>query len=1169
MNLPDLDRHGIVEAHAGTGKTYTIVAMVVELLSRERLELRDILLVTYTQKAAGELAERIRHGIAEATATTDDESLRVHLRNCLGQLGECWIGTIHGVALRILRAWPFESGLPFRTELVDDAEGLDSALRAIWRRDPFRLSDEDASAFRGGRRMEKILESARRLANGALDPDAVVLPSGFDAPEAFDALRVQRKGLPDERAGLAARVAETESVFLAGLEASMREAERVDASTFSKKFTGRWNTCLGNWRKCLGASQARSRTKLFGTGKPIAESLSNDDRSNHQALEAARIWNERNEAWTNALEADCARLDELDEAMESIDKRLRAGVLSGWATLAAREWKERKRSEGLLSYQDMLEKLRDAVFHEPFRRELRKRIRVGIIDEFQDTSALQWDIFRHWFVDDNPARDPRLFLVGDPKQSIYSFQAADVRTYLQACRDLEKAGGARFQLRHNWRSTPELVGALNGLLAKSTWFTPDIAYDVRNEVLAPDRAAPSEPSANSWIGEPVRIAVFDGSAGARRAAYARHVANTILSMRGRTVVLPKGDAWQEKILDWGDFAVAVQARSSVASFRRAFRRAGIPFSLYKEAGVFSSRAALEFAGLLSALVEPPSANRRKLRALLTRFFGVAPEELDPARHLAEDAPASLAFERLARRAMEGRWPSLFREILSATGVQGRILSESDGDRDWMDLRQTMAHALEFLVLGRGGIHELLEHLDRLAQGEETAAEDRNLHARATDRERVRILTMHVSKGLEFPVVFLSPSQDPKGRDESRWIEESEGRLRLHVAPKDHERDDGNRDPTVVQALEETGRILYVAITRPKLLLEMPFFARSNGKPDNLLAKHLAPAVEGNSEGVAVLHPTDTQASHATTDGISRDIAPPEHRDVATLRLSERSLVLSSYSALSRAASSPGLEGRPNRSEETENAPATAPAILPDAWLPRGTSTGDALHELLESLLRQDDLSWCADEAPAWLLRDAESSLSAQGLDRTLAPRVARLLLDVLASPLPLPGGGQVRLADLPKGDRRPEVEFHCAFDREGNILLPGRISSSAPRKGWLVGYIDLLFRHEGVWYVLDWKTTTLPGWDEASLREGMREHDYELQAALYTRVVGEALPSVPCGGAVYVFLRASAGSPVPKDAPLPGVWTSPATGREPHLVRSRLEGWMQRRRNPSSRSEEP
>jgi len=1166
---PDLRGHGILEAHAGTGKTWTIVRIVLRLLVEEHLDLRQILLVTFTQKAAGELVGRIREGIAETIEKTPDPAVREHLRRSLAQLGECWIGTIHGVSLRILRAWPFESSLPFRTTLVDDDEGLEAALRTVWRANPWNLADDELERLWSGRPLGALLTRAQELARGRLDPDMVLLPAETTDPDAFERLRhdatrlataVERSRIPLERA---------EADFLPWLAEQEKALAALPTAGFGKGLAEAVARSLDGWRRMAGTRSARSEALVRGTkGKnALPEKMGARDRKIDEALEAERLWTGVVSRWNRDLAELVESHAQAAAELATLPDRQRALLLSQWADRAAAAWKVRKAAEGSLSYQDMLERLRDALAWEPFRSALRARIRVGIIDEFQDTSALQWDIFRRWFVDDNPAMDPRLFLVGDPKQSIYSFQGADVRTYLQACRDLAAAGARTYPLRTNWRSAPGLIHGVNDLLVRDSWFGDEIAYRPEAAVQPAPRAESAAPAANDRLGAPVQLVRVEGAASHRRAAYAATVARAILEHRGRRVALPEGPAWKDHVLDWGDFAVIVQTRSSVPAFRRAFRDAGIPWALYKEQGVFASRAAAEFRCLLAAIAEPGGRDALKSRALLTRFFGVALESLDPARHLGPTSTATAVFERLADLAASGRWARLFHAILHELGAQERILDHDDGDRHWMDLRQTMDHALEFLVLGQGALPELVEHLERLERGEERVAEDRNLHARATDRARVQILTMHVSKGLEFPVVFLSTASRRPARGEVRWIAPRDGRLRLHLSPK--EIDDGQLAKR--QAEEETSRLLYVALTRPKLLLVAPVHLDPKGKAQDTLSERVlerGPDLPPHLAWRASQPLPEAREPDAADDRSFRRLPALPRARVTALRLGPRTRFLSSYSAVSKSGASHGLDGRIERSEEIE--PPRPDAALPvppgpasDAWLPRGAATGDCLHELLEDLLGRPDLSWCPTLAiPAWFQELARRTLPLHGLDPALAPRVAALLANLLGRPLPLPSGATVRLCDLPPVDRRPEVEFHCALDESGRILS-GSPEGAPDAAGWLVGYIDLLFRHDGAWHVLDWKTTTLPGYDPPGLDDGMTTHDYRLQSALYGQVVRTASRGA-FGGAVYVFLRALAGADDPaSEAILPGVWTSPEAREHEPGTRERLARWIHLRRNPS------
>jgi len=1028
MSGIDLGRHGILEAHAGTGKTHTIVEMVLELLQETpRLKLSQILLVTYTQKAAGELVKRIRKSLEEAEAKCQDAQLQAHLRNCLVELPECWIGTIHAVSLRILRSWPFESSTPLRTELVDDEQGLDEALRETWRTVdwPWREAPGTIEEWLLEKSAQRLLERARFLSLAALDPQARLLPEG-DEPE------------PQEPA----------------------------------------------------------KTKK-----------------------------------------EC----------DALQQRRLGFFLARWSREACRHWRGRKEREGLVSYNDMLSRLAQALGDDNFRALIRREIRVGIVDEFQDTSSLQWSIFRRWFVEDNPNMEPRLFLVGDPKQSIYSFQGADVRTYLKACDELEKAGGKRHQLKENWRSTGPMVESVNRLLCQAPWFSGGIDYPESAAAHVPTRTDDGPERHTDWVPAPLLVRRETGSAAQRRAGYAEAVARAILDWHGRKAWLPDGSTWIERTLDWHDFAVLLQTRTSLAAFRRAFRRHGIPWSFYKQQGVFASRAARELRVLLSALHEPASEMRQRIQVLLTRFFAAPLESLDPSQRLSESAFEGQILSRLRELAGQENWPRLFREIHGSTAIQSRLLAEPDGDRQWMDLRQVSRHALEYLLTGNGGLPELIEHLGRLADGDESAAQDENLHARETERGRVQILTMHVSKGLDFPVVFLATSGKPRSGELQRWIGEGP---QLHLCPKEFR----EVPEAKLQAEEEQMRLYYVALTRSKLALVAPCFASQRGSKlsyDDLLSPRLAAALESGPPGIAAWEPPSLAAPTASEDLRRRAFLPARPRsEIEALAFPRRRRFLSSYTALSRPGPLPGLEGRGSRSEEFEEVPEASE----DDWLPRGARTGDCLHELLEGFLGREDISWC--EAPdGGIEAECARGLRRHGLAEKLSPRVARLLGNVLRAALPLPSGKTVRLCDLAPEDRRAEVEFHAAFGNDGQILSPTRAPGVRPR-GWLVGYIDLLFRVDGLWYVLDWKTTWLPGWDPASLEDGMASHDYRLQAGLYSEVVSQSIRGTPFGGAVYVFLRAFAGD---AETITDGVWSTVPSPADAVVSRERLARWLHER----------
>lgn len=1028
----DLHAHGVLEAHAGTGKTYTIVGLVVRLLSERRLSVRDILLVTYTQKAAGELTTRIRKGLREAIERTEDPSLQSHLKQNLANLHEALVGTIHSTCLRLLKAYPFESGLPFATEMRDDPEGMEVCLRELLRRDDWKGRFADREVLRtvvSERPMEHLLKLAVELGTGLLDPGTKVFPD---------------------------------------------------------------------------------------------------------------------------------KLSELDDDLTP--NQLAGAFAARWACAGARLWKERKAAQGLVSFHDMLELMEQALGRPEFLAAMRAQAKVGIVDEFQDTSARQWNIFRKWFLEDGPAAG-NLYLVGDPKQSIYSFQGADVRTYQRACQALQEVRGTRtYRLQENWRSLPNLIQGYNGIFqsdADQGWFLDSsIRYEPHEQAKAPHRKiAPVRKLSDDLFRDPVRIARLEGSAAGARETYVAQCAEWILALKGREVDLPEGDKWRHHALDWGDFAVIVASRKSAEPFYRAFDRSGIPWAFYKKQGVFASRAALEFRAVVRAAHAPSHDLAARSLALSTRLLQGNESDLDAMRETA----------------LERRWARMFRILSDGSGAAGRLLGSKQGDRHWMDLRQVVDYSLEFLLAGTGGLPELCEHLGRLEDDRDQAAEDRNLLASATDRGRVQILTMHVSKGLEFPVVFLAGGGWNNKATLRSWIDDSGSDLALRLMPaflkEDKNRPEWNalvthaKQASDLRQEQEARRLNYVAITRPKLLLLVPCHVKVSKKgvetPQGPLAEAVHHVLPSLPDGVGLLGvPPDPMLDlGSSSDEGAKAVARFVHTDdeLRALSLGARSLLQASYTQVAKVASGGHvLEGRVRRSEETDSVEPENLDELPDAWLPRGARTGDALHEILESWMDPaSDNSWLrSDPIPDDHLAQVAKTIVAHGLNAELAGRIAGLLVAVLRHPVALPGTASVRLCDLAGSDRRPETEFHWAFGHDGSPTAPGNTAA-----GWMVGYIDLLFRVGSVWYVLDWKTTSVDRWTPEALAESVTEHSYDLQARLYGRTVCSALPKGESfGGGVIVYLRAFA-DPATVEAGIHCVEPTP----DGNDIDRRVRQWMHER----------
>ncbi len=1127
----DLSRHGIVEAHAGTGKTWTIVHRIVlpllkgESADRKRLHMRDLLVVTYTDKAAGELRARIRDGLEKALRDCRDPQLASHLDDCRKCLGEAWIGTIHATSLRLLRAFPFESAMPFSAQLVDDPEGLEETLAALLRTDygPWFSRPADLRAALANEGMEALRKESLSLATRLMDPSSAVdLPNEAASGRNLD---LSGKSL-DGPSGELVRQILTDLVprlEVLSIPASAKKAKNL----------------LKKWKELDPDAPPRSLWG-FSSLKSKAPDLSREDAGEAAVLE---LWETVEAKWTQSA-APFAEEYAYWESVNAISSevRLHGEFVRDWAVAAVSRWREEKRRRGLLSYADMLGRLREALDDERFRAELRSRIRVGIVDEFQDTGRESWEIFRHWFEPGlGGVESGILYLVGDPKQSIYSFQGADIQNYRSACEQILSAGGKRYVLRRNFRSLPEVVDGINHLLmGPEPWFGSGIRYAESDRALAVDR--PPVDGFRPFGSRPVRVAQVSGSARTARIQWAQEVAGAVLAWKGRRVRLPQGEDWSSvHALDWGDFAVVVRSRSHATDFADAFGKAGIPWTLYKHAGVFSSRCAREWTVVLEALGEESDAMLRL--CAITRVFGIAVEIFDPSVHLDPAGPVAGLFGHWRNLSEHGRWAQLLESILRDSGWEERILSGPDADRQWMDCRQVRNWIHGALRCGEGSAAQIARRLRRLADGDDAEARDANLLQRATDRERVQILTMHSSKGLEFPVVFLGQADSGTERGPRKtwsWISPEGLRVGPSFLPA---------PPAVRRQREsEERRLLYVALTRAQLACGLALFSDNKGNPRDVLSRILE-GRERNGTPAAAWENTGARFEPPEIRDVRNDTDPVvSHEVLEALRLGSRAVRQASFTALVRGIGSHTLEGRLGRSEEDAPSQDEAENSV-DSWLPKGAKTGDALHEILELLLApKADTSWILSGIPApdHVALAARTILRRHGLGAVPVDPVLCLLRQVLSTSIPLPnGGGNVRIAEIPARDRRCEVEFHRAIDRRGLPVMP-----HSPTTAWVVGHIDLLFRHSDVWYVADWKSNALRSWSESSLEESVRSHAYDLQARLYAHAVRDAMPGENFGGCLWIYLRGFTGGGKP------AVWSGVMGDGEDFVVERALADWL-------------
>ena len=905
----------------------------------------------------------------------------------------------------------------------------------------------------------------------------------------------------------------------------------------------------------------------------------------------------------------------------------------------------RKRRLRLLGYDDLLTRLVAAMRGE-HAAEVAERVGsrwdVVLVDEFQDTDPLQWEIVREAFAE----RGRTLVLVGDPKQAIYAFRGADVFAYLQAAEE----AGSQPTLDVNYRSDQPLIDAYDALFGNAQLGHPGITY---RPVQAPPhhqgrglRGAPVETPLRfrlvqrqgrriSQRGE-LYAADTQEAVIADVAADIVGLLNSEAEVREEREATAGGEAWVDVLPR--HIAVLVRANWQASEIRNALADAGVPAVINGAGSVFATEIAQEWRRLLVALDRPSSrANART--AALTSFFGWSPERLATAAD-ADLEPIHQSLHRYARVLRERGVAAMVEEMNAVEEIPARMLALADGERKLTDLRH-IAQLLHAEAVNEGrGLSALTAWLYRSVSEAGDDITDERSRRLDSDEEAVQVLTIHRSKGLEFPIVyapFLWTSQKPKEKIPVTFHDEGGART-LDVALvgpayKAH------REASLLEDRGEELRLAYVALTRAKhqaVVWWAPGHMSGNSAISRLL---MARSDDGTIRADGLLTPEDEEVlarigelERESGGEVSAEVVlPPGEgewrgtaREPVELEAAEFGRGLdslwrrNSYSSISAAAheawvasepEAPGLlDDEPEEGEEgvvgegasaagvaaggagtgADGAGAGAAEALPSPWaeLPGGRRFGTLVHSVMERV------DFFAADLEAELDAVVSTQLAYHRMDLDREAFVAALAR-MIETPLG-PAAGGMRLCELMPADRLDELTFELPLVggdvpkgkldvRAIGDLLAERLPADDPLaayaatlseaelgqvvRGYLTGSIDLALRFTDQelmapkFFVVDYKTNWLGGPEEeltthhyrpeAVAAEMQRGH-YWLQALLYLVALHRYLrwrapaydAELNLGGALYLFVRGMAGpeTPTAEDGTPAGVvsWQPPA-----------------------------
>ncbi len=1145
--------HGarLIEASAGTGKTFTIAGLYLRLLlghgseqtrHRAPLTVDQILVVTFTEAATAELRDRIRGRIhaarlAFARGQSNDpviapllDQVDNHaqaaqiLLDAERQMDEAAIFTIHGFCQRMLTQNAFESGSRFSHEFVTDETRLKAQVVAdYWRRNFYPLPLNLAGEVR------KLWASPADLLaqiSGYLTGAPLALSV---APMAQDLAQLHSDNLQ--------QIDRLKSLWRQHQQqfSELFEQSGINRRSYSKTSLPKWLASVDEW-----------------AGRP------SQDYSYPDALEkfAQNVLNEKTSSGTPPSHPVFSEI----ESFLSQPVSLKAPLIAHAIQQCRQRLAEAKQQHQWLSFDDLLTQL-SAALDQDQQALLSERIRslypVAMIDEFQDTDPLQYSIFSRLYLD-HP--ECGLFMIGDPKQAIYAFRGADIFTYIKA----RKQVSSHFTLGTNWRSSADMVAAVNRIFAgadKPFIYDEDIPFlPVQPSPAADQRywsiEGQSQPALSYWLFQD-----DEQEKPVSKGDYQNQLAVACASQINRILTLADTDQAQlhsssgARPIRASDIAVLVRTGSEAQLVRQALAEQGVA-SVYlsNRDSVMTSQVASDLLLFLQAALTPEQEAALK-SCLASELFAQNASQLEQLNH------DEVLWEQVVKEFRQYRevWKRvgvmpMLRSMISQRHIAERLLEEPGGERaltDLMHLSELLQQASLTLDSDHGLLRWLAQALDDAEHG--LAGSDDYIQRLESERNLVQIVTIHKSKGLEYNLVFLPFVMSYRQAGEAKYYDDIHDQTMLDLNAS---------APAMLAAererLAEDLRLIYVALTRAVygcFIGVTPIrngrsakaptgvhhsamgYLLQNGQPGDIAA--LSAAIEAQIGPVAGM--TCTELPEPPTQSYQPQSEPEQ--PLAARQMAkpvDRLWRLTSYSALVKQGGQQSHDAslEPIGYDIDSADEQTQPELLASERsifnFPRGARPGTFLHTIFEQVEFGQPAASDHNRAVISQLLEQEQ------FDAEWQPVLEQLVDTVLATPL---DGRQMKLNQTQPEQRLVEMEFLLPIE----VLSSSELNQLAQRhdplsaraqqlgfqtvQGMLKGFIDLVFEYKGKYYVLDWKSNhlgdTVSDYHGQALQSAMVDHRYDLQYQIYALALHRMLKSRLAdydyqrhfGGVYYLFLR--------------------------------------------------
>ena len=1137
FNTPISATSHLIEASAGTGKTFSIAMLVLRLMVEENLNIQEILVVTFTKAATRELKERIRLRIQQALLCLDhqqtpldhDQDLSAWLENqpdqaeteqrlksALSDIDQAAIFTIHGFCQRVLREFALETGQLFDIEVSPSLDELQQNISYdFWRQETYQRSNFEVAA------LTFQFETPEKILKSIIDikPEMTIEPETPSIDDLLAEIKTQINPLQNK----------IDQVIIP-LEHLIKE----NPESFKKTFIEKFNNVLESFQCALNQQWQHA---FFIQ----CSSLSKQELLN--GLDGRKYRGEQKKL--NFYQNAEIPLD-LFNLIADLLNQLKLAFRRKFVDFLHDQMEQRQIKQNVISHDDLINRLSVALTQSKqkiiLRDALQKKYKAALIDEFQDTDIAQWHIFSNIFT---TSENHYLYLIGDPKQAIYQFRGADIYSYLEARKEAKE----HHFLGINWRSHPQLISAVNYLFSTENPFSiEEIKYQavqagrtdhvlkINNQVSPSEAfifmALPENPNNKTGFWSP--------SPNLNDLKTAKETIE--ISIINEIINLLKNATLDGIPVQPHDIAILTRTNPVADHYQDILLEQNIPAISSHKTSVFQSDEAKKLYFILSAIAQPTNIESLKYILTIDWFDFNASAWLDL---FSQDQQVNYWLMRL--QIYYDEWQkkgvmTMMRHFLANEHLQLNIAKKPRSDR----VLTNIFHLLEILQQAVNeqhlGMIKLLDFFNqKIQQEEKDEAQEIRLES---DANAIQITTVHRSKGLEYPIVFCPDLWSKPREDYANVV--------LYHHQKELKADIGsehfanNQSKAKTEAKAENCRLLYVALTRAKYRCYAAWANVRSAKDKNptalaYLLESLQPKKEPfdfdqleTDSNQTILHdPLQLQIEIKGTYQQTIEQKAFQYREFK--RYLDHYWQMASYSSLAHLSQPDSVEELPTDKAQEMDMIDSSPILEEvEDILPKGAHTGNVVHELLElfpfsKLANRDFL----DQDQAFIDKQADICFQF-GLEIEYREQLNDLIQQTVQTPLDA-ADPHFCLANLSEQQCLKEMPFYFTAKDLDTTHINAALATcptflaldKKQMEGQLTGFIDLICEYNQQYYVMDYKTNFLADYATKYLEQSMHQHNYGLQYWLYSLVLHRYLAQrledydydVHFGGIKYLFVR--------------------------------------------------